>query len=146
MTDILNLPGWKAIAARQEGAECVIEAEYTIQPKSCKKCGVIDRLYRHGVKSTGYRDNPIRGAPVTILATVQRYKCRDCGATFLQPLGSIQPNMRMTVRCVDLIKTQCLRDTFVRIAKHIGCDEKTVRMIADAHIAALFLLLISAFS
>jgi hypothetical protein len=26
----------------------VIEAEYTIQPKACQKCGVIDRLYRHG--------------------------------------------------------------------------------------------------
>ncbi len=137
MTDILNLPDWKAIATRQEGAECVIEAEYTVQPKACQKCGVIDRLYRHGVKATGYRDSPIRGTPVNVLANVQRYKCRDCGETFLQPLGSIQPNMRMTVRCVEYIKTQCLRDTFVRIAEHIGCDDKTVRMIADTHIDAL---------
>lgn len=137
MTDILNLPNWKVITTRQEGAEYVIEADYTIQPKACQKCGVMDRLYRHGAKATTYRDSPIRGAPVSILANVQRYKCRDCGETFLQPLGSIQTDMRMTVRCVEYIKTQCLRDTFVRIAEHIGCDDKTVRMLATEHIAAL---------
>jgi len=131
MTDILNLPDWKAIATRQEGAEFVIEAEYTVHPKACQKCGVLDRLYRHGAKVTSYRDSPIRGAQVNILANVKRYRCRDCGETFVQPLGSIQPGMRMTVRCVEYIKTQCLRDTFVRIAEHIGCDDKTVRMIAD---------------
>lgn len=137
MTDILNLPDWKAIATRQEGAEFVIEAEYTVQPKACQKCGVLDRLYRHGAKETSYRDSPIRGAPVNILAKVKRYRCRDCGDTFLQPLGSIQPGMRMTVRCVEYIKTQCLRDTFVRIAEHIGCDDKTVRTLAEQHIAAM---------
>jgi transposase len=137
MTDILNLPDWKAIATQQEGIQIVIEADYTIKPKACQKCGVIDRLYRHGAKATTYRDSPIRGAPVNILANVQRYRCRDCGETFLQPLGSIQPDMRMTVRCVEYIKTQCLRDTFLRIAEHIGCDDKTVRKIAAEHIAAL---------
>lgn len=137
MTDILNLPDWTAIATRQEGGECVIEADYTVQPQACQKCGVIGRLYRHGVKATAYRDSPIRGAPVNVLANVQRYKCRDCGDTFLQPLGSIQPGMRMTTRCVEYIKTQCLIDTFVRIAEHIGCDDKTVRVIADQHIEAL---------
>jgi|688.fasta_scaffold16674_16 hypothetical protein len=29
MTDIFNLPDWKAVATRQEGSEYVIEAEYT---------------------------------------------------------------------------------------------------------------------
>lgn len=137
MTDILNLPDWEAIATKQDGTEYIIEAEYAIQPKACQKCGVIGKLYKHGTKATSYRDSPIRGAPVNILANVQRYKCRDCGETFLQPLGSIQPDMRMTVRCVEYIKTQCLRDTFVRIAEHIGCDDKTIRVLADEHIAAL---------
>lgn len=108
MTDILNLPGWKAIATRQEGAEYVIEADYTIQPKACQKCGVIDRLYRHGAKATTYRDSPIRGAPVNILANVQRYKCRDCGgiydqeelhATRMGVMFSDQPLTNLTLMC-----------------------------------------------
>lgn len=137
MTDILNLPDWKVISTRQEEPEFIIEAEYAVHPKACQKCGVLDRLYRHGAKVTSYRDSPVRGAPVNILANVKRYRCRECGETFLQPMGSIQPGMRMTVRCVEYIKTQCLRDTFVRIAEHIGCDDKTVRMLADQHISAL---------
>lgn len=93
MTDILNLPDWKAIATRQEGSEFVIEAEYAIQPKACQKCGVLDRLYRHGAKATSYRDSPIRGAPVNILANVKRYRCRDCGDTYQNIKGkpSISP-------------------------------------------------------
>lgn len=137
MTDILDLNGWTVHSKTQSGGEYVIEAEYTIQPTNCPKCGVVDTPYKHGVKPIKYRDSPIRGSAVVILANVQRYRCKHCKETFLQPLGSIQPNMRMTVRCVEYIKTQCLRDTFVRIAEHIGCDDKTVRMLADQHIAAL---------
>jgi hypothetical protein len=44
MTDILDLKGWKALSKTQSNGEEVIEAEYTIQPKACQKCGVIDRV------------------------------------------------------------------------------------------------------
>lgn len=48
-----------------------------------------------------------------------------------------QEDMRMTERCAAFIKQQCLRDTFVRIADNIGCDDKTVRSLAGDHIAAI---------
>lgn len=137
MTDILNLPGWKATASRQDDDEYVIEAEYTVQPTICPKCGVIGTPYKHGTKVVAYRDKPVRCEPTSVLANVQRYRCRDCGETFLQPLDGIQPNMRMTARCAEYIKTQCLSDTFVRIAQNIGCDDKTVRDLAGEHITAL---------
>ena len=69
-----------------------------------------------------------------LLASVQRFRCRDCGETFLQPLGAIQEAMRMTERCAEYVKDQCLRDTFTRIAEHVGCDEKTIRTLASEHI------------
>lgn len=137
MTDILDLPGWKATAKRHENDEYVIEAEYTIQPTNCPKCGVVDAPYKHGIKPIKYRDSPIRGDAVIILANVQRYRCKHCKETFLQPLAGIYPDMRMTRRCVDYIQTQCLRDTFVRIAEHIGCDDKTIRSVAGTYIADL---------
>lgn len=137
MTDILDLPGWTVLGKRLEDGEYELEAEYTVQPEACQKCGTIGRLYKHGTKTVTYRDSPIRGHTVRIQARVQRYRCRDCQETFLQPLAGIQPSMRMTARCVGYIEQQCLRDTFVRIAEHVGCDDKTVRDLAGEYIERL---------
>lgn len=134
MTDILDLKGWTVLSKTQSGGEYVIESEYTIQPTNCPKCGVVDTPYKHGVKPIKYRDGPIRGFATVILAQVQRYRCKHCKETFLQPLGGIYPDMRMTQRCVDYIQTQCLRDTFIKIAEHVGCDDKTVRTVAGTYI------------
>ena len=137
MTDILDLDDWNVITRRIDGADYLIEAEYTVQPSACLKCGVIGSLYKHGPKPLNIRDSPIRGHPVRILANAQRYKCRECGGTFIQPLGGVQEATRMTVRCVQYIETQCLRDTFLHIADHVGCDDKTVRNLAGDYIKRL---------
>lgn len=137
MTDILDLQGWKALGTRLDGDEYEIEAEYTILPDVCPKCGVVGNLYRHGPKPVTIRDSPIRGKHVRILVRAQRYKCRDCASTFIQPLGGLHGAMRMTERCVEYIQSQCLRDTFVRVAEHVGCDDKTVRTIAGDYIDQL---------
>lgn len=137
MTDILDLQGWKALGTRLDGDEYEIEAEYTINPDVCQKCGVIGSLYRHGPKPITIRDSPIRGRHVRILAKAKRFKCRDCGGTFIQPLGGIHSAMRMTERCAEYIQSQCLRDTFVRVAEHVGCDDKTVRTLAGDYIEQL---------
>lgn len=137
MTDILDLEGWNVIAKHVDGDDYLIEAEYTVQPTACIKCGVIGNLYKHGPKPVHIRDSPIRGRPVRILANAQRYKCKECGGTFIQPLGGVQDEMRMTARCVDYIQSQCLRDTFVRIAEHVGCNDKTIRSLAGDYIAKL---------
>jgi len=137
MSDILDLPGWKVLSQHCDGATYDIEAEYTVQTDVCQKCGVVGRLYRHGTTTVMYRDSPIRGCPTIIKAKVQRFKCRDCGETFQQPLAGIHAEMRMTERCAAYIRQQSLRDTFVRIANHIGCDDKTVRTLAGDHIDEL---------
>jgi transposase len=136
-TDILDLPNWRVLNKRLIEHEYELEAEFLLQPSACQKCGSIGHLYRHGTKESIFRDSPIRGHPVRILARVQRYRCRDCGETFLQPLDGIQDARRMTERCATFIEAQCLRDTFVRIAEHVGCDDKTVRNLAGGYIARL---------
>jgi transposase len=137
MTDILDLPGWAVLAKTKDDGTDVLEAEYTVQPTACQKCGTIDQLYRHGTKPVTYLDSPIRGSPARLLAKVQRYRCRSCGETFLQPLGGIQAERRMTERCATYIQSLCLRDTFVRIAEDVGCDDKTVRNLAAEYIDRL---------
>lgn len=137
MTDILDLPGWTVLNKTLDQDGYLIEAEFTEQPNACQKCGVIDRLYLHGPKPVIYRDSPIRGNAVRVLARVQRYRCRDCDETFMQPLHGVEPNRRLTNRCIEYIASQCLRDTFIRLALHIGCDEKTIRNVANDYIEHL---------
>jgi transposase-like protein len=137
MNDILDLPGWTVLAKRLDGTEYELEAEYTVQPTVCPKCGSLGKPYKHGTKNTTYRDSPIRGKTTRILARVQRYRCRDCSETFLQPLAGVLANRLMTERCAEFIGEQCLVDTFVRIAQNVGCDEKTVRTLASECIARL---------
>jgi hypothetical protein len=40
----------------------------------------------------------------------------------------------MTERCLAYIQQQSLRDTFQRVSEHLGCDEKTVRNVANDYI------------
>lgn len=130
MTDILQLPGWEATGTRTEQGEFIIEAKYTVPATACIKCGVVGALYRHGTKKVRLRDSPVRGLPAVLDGTVQRYKCRDCGETFLPAMQGIEAARRMTERCVQYIQEQCTRDTFTRIAEHVGCVEGTVRNLA----------------
>lgn len=137
MTDILDLPGWQVLRSEAEDGEYVITGEFIAEPNTCLKCGKPDALYRHGRKLVSYRDSPIRGLHARLLARVQRYRCRSCTATFLQPLDGIEPARRMTQRCREYIEQQGLRDTFSHVATHVGCDEKTVRLVTAEHIKQL---------
>lgn len=132
MTDILDLPNW-AVLSVERGDELIINAEYQIQPDRCLKCDS-DSFYKHGPKPVSYRDSPVRGSPVVINAVLKRYRCRDCGGTFIQPVEGIQPEMRMTERCFEYIQGQSLKDTFTNIANNIGCDDKTIRTIANQYV------------
>lgn len=137
MTDILQLPGWTVSSTTDDGKRLVIAAQYAKQPDSCQLCGLVGALYRHGPRFLTILDSPVRGRPSCIEAKVQRYKCRDCYGTFLQPLEGIDTERRMTERCLAYIEQQCLRDTFQRVSEHLGCDEKTVRNVAGDYIEAM---------
>ena len=130
MTDILQLPGWEVTGTHLDAGEYIIEATYATPAAACVKCGVIGSLYRHGTKRLRYRDSPIRGFPVVVEATVQRYRCKECFETFVQAPDGIDDSRRMTARCVEYIQEQSVKDTFTRIAEHVGCTEGTVRNIA----------------
>lgn len=137
MSDILDLPNLTLLNRTQEDGCDVLDAEYRLQPCACPKCGTIGHLYRHGTKLTNYLDIPLRGAPARLRAKVQRYRCRSCEETFLQPLGGVLDDRRMTKRCAAFIQANCLRDTFTRIAEDVGCDDKTIRTLASEYIADL---------
>lgn len=136
MTDILDIPGWTLTGKSTEGSIETFSAEYVHEPIACAKCGGI-KLYRHGTKKTMYADSPLRGFAAKLEATVRRYRCRDCGETFLQPLGGVLDERRMTIRCAEFIARQALKHTFVHVAREVGIDEKTVRAVAAERMSEL---------
>lgn len=136
----LMLKDWNVIQEPEidRDGRRVFAAEYEVKPDACPECGVIGRLYRHGVKTVSYRDVPAFGVQSVIEARVVRFKCRDCGKTSMQPMPDIDTRRRMTKRLVDYIMEQGIRKTFSAVARDIGVDEKTVRNICEDNIRKVF--------
>lgn len=135
MANILNLPNW-AILDVEDGDDVVVNAIFSIEPKRCIQCNS-EQIVKHGPKWTTYRDAPNYGKPSSIRAQLNRYKCKSCECTFVQPVTGMRSDMRMTERCFKYIQAQSLRDTFTNIAYAVGCNEKTVRSIAHPYLQAL---------
>ncbi|KON62592.1 transposase [Komagataeibacter europaeus] len=55
----------------------------------------------------------------------------------MQPLPDMDPQRRMTRRCVDHIREQGLIRPYAHLAREIGLDEKTIRDICNEEIEAL---------
>lgn len=130
------MEGWNLTASRVEDSVETFVAEYLHEPRACTKCGGL-RLYRHGTKKTIYADSPTRDKATKLEATVRRYRCRDCNETFLQPLGGVLDERRMTERCADFIARKALIHTFALVAEEVGVDEKTVRAVAAERMESL---------
>ncbi len=135
--EILDFPGLTAVDEPLDDGQGtrIFYAVPTEDQKVCEHCG--GSLYKHGGRARSYRDSPIREYRVVIWLHARRFRCRNCKATFVQPVEGMDPAKSMTTRCVDWIRARCLRETYSHIAEEIGCDEKTVREIADAYIDEL---------
>lgn len=131
----LRLEGWEVTSSRDFGDTTEVNAKYLPLPDTCPKCGVADRLYRHGTITVDYVDAPYRKRTL-IHAEVQRLRCRECLATFVQPLPDMDTKRRMTKRCVEWIGEQGVPRTYAEIARDLGLDEKTVRSVCNEQFAA----------
>ena len=136
MTDLLDLPDWQYMSIEKSPTLDTIHAQYVLHPDTCMKCGS-SQIYKHGPKVTVFRDVPFRMKATVIKAQLTRYRCKDCGGVFVQPVTQIYQGTRMTERCVEHIQRRCLKDTFKRIADDVGCDDRTVRKIATDYVDKL---------
>ena len=135
----LMLRNWKVLhepKIERDGSR-VFSAEYEVKPDSCPECGAIERLYRHGTKTVTYRDIPAFGAKSVIEAKVIRYKCRECSATFMQPIPDVDARRRMTTRLIKYVGEQGIYKTFSEVARDVGLDEKTIRNICDDYMGSV---------
>lgn len=140
--NVLNLPDWKVTAVDNRADETVVTAAYEKHPSTCHKCGAVGNLLngvllKFGSTKLSVADLPAYGKRTTILVTRQRYRCRDCKATFVQPLPDLDDKSTMTRRLVAYIERESLRKTFVDIAEQVGITEGTVRNVFHAYVKRL---------
>lgn len=139
--NLLNLPDWNISKVETSARDYRVHATYTPEPERCIHCGhgdlFAEKLYRHGTRDQLLMDLPSHGKRVGILLTRNRYRCQDCGKTFLQPLPDVDERSQMTRRLVHFIEEQAVRKTFTAVADEVGVDEKTVRNLFKVYIQQL---------
>lgn len=125
---ILNLPDYKVVRVEENAHDYHITAEVSNPPGACVGCGS-ERLIGHGRNEQAIRDMPTHGKRVAIYVDTRRWRCADCGKTFMETLPSVNAKREMTERLCQWIGQQSLKRTFASIADDTGLDEKTIRNI-----------------
>lgn len=127
--NILNLPEYNILNVQESDDAYRIEVENIKPPLFCTQCGAKSNLYKHTKRVQLIMDLPMHGKRVGIEVHRLRYKCRECGQTFYEPLPSTDDKRGCTKRLIEYIEKQSLKRTFANIADEIGLDEKTIRNI-----------------
>lgn len=134
--NILNLPNFNILDVKETDCDYQVLVEKSSPPFNCYQCG-FDNLQKFGTKKQFFYDTPMHGKRVGITVNRQRYRCKDCGSTFLEHLWDMDDKRLATVRLIDYIQTQSLSRTFTSIAVEVGMDEKTIRNIFRDYVSYL---------
>lgn len=128
----INLPG--TAVERTEDIENLfsVYANCEGRPSGCISCGSVD-LYGHGALQQDIMDLPHHDKITCIHLNRKRWRCKDCGVTFLHPLNWIDDDHRATNRFVDRIAILALEHSFSDLARKYGVHEKTIRNIFYRH-------------
>jgi transposase len=132
-SNFLHLGHWAVTTVAEHKDGYRVEASYAVQPSSCPKCGVDGELYRHGTLEQAVNDTTHSGKPVIVAWKRQRYRCKACGATFLQPSPDVDDDRLMTRRLREYIEREVLRRTFVSVGNEVGVSEGTIRNVFRAY-------------
>lgn len=135
--DALNLPNWSMVDYTETDEHITMEVDYDTHITTCPACGTVGALNRFGRAAQTFIDLPVRGKHVGLNVQRQRYRCRECGKTTMQPLPDMDDKRQATRRLVEYVERESLKRTFVSIAEEVGLDEKTVRNIFRDYVARL---------
>lgn len=117
-----------------DGKAIKVIAHASRKPTCCIKCGIVGTPFSHGNVVRMVKDLPISGKFVIIELRAKRYKCVDCGQTFIEDFPFVDDRNRMTTRMRNEIARRVLQgDTFSRIGIDFCVSDKTVRRIFDEY-------------
>lgn len=130
-----HLSGWTSLAV-QASSQAIQVTARPIEDLTACVCGGTS-FFKHGALTKRFTDLPLEGKPVEIIAIRQRYRCKQCGTTGLQPVPGIHEGYTVTGRLARYVAVQSETRPFVEVAQEVGLDEKTVRTIFEDHAATL---------
>ena len=137
---LLALPDVTIIDKEELAGDIRIVVETTNHPKTCQRCmDLTAKISRFGTRPRSYMDLPIRTKRVGLLVRQKRFKCYNCGQTFIEHLGFVDEKRSMTKRLVEYVEKQAAsKRSFASIAAETGLLEKTVRdILEDFHIRVI---------
>lgn len=88
------MKGYRVIRIESK-PEVLVEVEAVEQPKVCLCCGA-SRLHSKGRYERWVRHLDLWKEPTQLLVRCRRYRCCECGVSFVQPLPGIQPGRHST--------------------------------------------------
>ncbi|MBC7293925.1 MAG: ISL3 family transposase [Thermoleophilia bacterium] len=136
-TNILNLPNFNVQRVEETEHDYHVYAETRGDAPPCSHCGSTSNVRGHGRNPQVIRDLPMHGKRVGIYVDSRRWRCFDCGKTFMEPLPATNAKREMTDRLVKWVGQQSLKRTFASLAEETGLDEKTIRNIFKDHVEEL---------
>lgn len=126
--NILNLPGYRVLAAKESEHDYHVKAETESPAGRCVACGSHD-VVGYGRIEVLAHDLAMHGKRVGVYVDARRLRCKGCGKTFMETLPGINANRWMTNRLVRWIGPQALKRTFTSVAEEIGVTEGTIRNV-----------------
>lgn len=134
MWNILLMPDWSVSdVVIDENEAYQITATYDLAPKVCERCGVRGSLGKRGGRTKKFVDAPVHGRLTFIHVHLTKFTCRECGASFMQPVRGMHHSYRMTERLVNYIEKQSLLKPIAHVTEDTGVPEKTVGVISKAY-------------
>ncbi|HRB16184.1 MAG TPA: ISL3 family transposase [Nitrospira sp.] len=135
-THLLDLDGIKVWSVSW-GERWKFRAVTEAPPANCPGCQNSMSLLKYGQKEISFDDLPLRGSPVRVKLSRQRYKCDQCKLLFIEPVEVLSPEWRATWRLVMAIAHASLHRPFLQLAKEYGMHERTIRRIAHSFFRVL---------
>ena len=113
--------------------ETIVEIALHQKPRncSCPACGSTERTI-HDYRIQRIRDVPIIGKQTTLILRKRRYKCKQCGKRFIEPVDFLPRYRRITNRVFGVIADKLAGVcSFTDVAKEIGISVSTVIRLFD---------------
>lgn len=139
--NILMLNDWRVLPDFSSKTDHALYPAAVYEPPNyspvCPKCGTVGEYIAFGTNVHSYVDLPLFKKQVHIQVHRQRYRCKACEATWMQPLPDMDTKYQMTRRCHTYLREESLEMTFTHLANEVGVSDATIRRICKAFIAEL---------
>lgn len=132
LTELLNIPTMVVTmyAIRREGEHDVLHlwCAHREDVALCTKCGSLsDKIHQEEHRCIRHLD--IWGKKTFLHFLSRRFKCDDCGCTFVEELPFVNSNRRQSLAYEMHVYQACLTGTCKGVAKHEGLSYSTVKEI-----------------